>query len=238
MGAAPGALLRWTPPPRRRDRRGGERGRGRQAPRRLLAFFLAFREGREHFHGAFEHRQVLLAHFLQIAEGEHAAQGVLHGLAHLLLVLGEHAHGLFQIARNHPLHVVAVEGNELPQEVDRQEVGALGFLLDDDLGQHAARDVVPGLGVVDHEVHVVLHHLTEVVERHVAAGRGVVETPVGVLLDDHDVLACRLVLRTGGLLRGRLVLIHISTALSLLYVALQQGLCCAAQSPVNVSEFS
>ncbi len=106
-----------------------------------------------------------------------------HGLAHALLVGGEGLHHVVQVARHHPLHGVAVEADQLAQEVDRQQVLPLGLLLDDDLGQHRAGDVLAGLGVVDHEVDPVLDHLAQVVEGDVAAGRRVVEPPVGVLLD-------------------------------------------------------
>ena len=83
----------------------------------------------------------------------------------------------------------AIEADELAQEADRQQVLALAFLLDDDLGQDRAGQVLPGLGVVHHEFVAGLHHLGEVVERHVGAGRGVVEAPVGVFLDDDRRLA-------------------------------------------------
>ncbi len=42
---------------------------------------------------------------------------------------------------------------------------------------------VAGLGVVDHEVLVVLHHEGQVLEGHVAARSGLVEAPVRVFLD-------------------------------------------------------
>ncbi len=59
----------------------------------------------------------------------------------------------FQIARHHHLHAVAVEADQLAQEGDRQQILAafLVFLLEDDLRQHRAGDVLAGLGVVDDE---------------------------------------------------------------------------------------
>ena len=61
---------------------------------------------------------------------------------------------------------------------------ALLLFLDDDLGQHRAGDVLAALGVIDHELAALLHHVLQIVERHIGAGRGVVEPPVGVFLDD------------------------------------------------------
>src|SRR5579871_4623512 len=43
-------------------------------------------EGREHLHGLLEEREVLLSHLLELAEREHAAEGLLQALAHLLLI--------------------------------------------------------------------------------------------------------------------------------------------------------
>ena len=62
---------------------------------------------------------------------------------------------------------------------------AFAFLLDDDLGQHAAGDVVAGLGVIDDEVAAVAHHVGQRVERDVAGAFRIVEPPVGVFLHHH-----------------------------------------------------
>src|SRR3546814_20249675 len=48
------------------------------------------------------------------------------------------------------------------------------------------------LGVEDHEFDVALNHLTEVVERHVTAGRRVVEPAVSIFLDDDRPVAVAL----------------------------------------------
>ena len=66
---------------------------------------------------------------------------------------------------------------------------ALALLLEDDLGQDRAGDVLAGLGVIDDEVGALLHHFGEIVEGDIGAGRGVVEAPVGVFLDDDRVCA-------------------------------------------------
>ena len=106
-------------------------------------------------------------------------------LAEFRLLPGERIDRHFEVARHHHLHAVAVEADQLAQEVDRQEVlpAFLVLLLEDDLGQHRAGDVLVGLGVVDHEILAGLHHGGEVFERHIGAGAGVVEPPVGVFLD-------------------------------------------------------
>src|SRR5262245_50874156 len=69
--------------------------------------------------------------------------------------------------------------------------------LDDDLFEHEMRDVLAGLGVVDHEFLLVLHHGAEVADRQVAAGGRIVEPSAGISLDDdrfrrHDDLGSRL----------------------------------------------
>ena len=91
-----------------------------------------------------------------------------------------------KIARHHAGDAVVVETDQLAQERDRQQrLSALAaFLLDDDLGQNRMREVVAVLGVVDDEIAVAAHHLGEIFQRHVGAGLGIIEPPVGVLLDD------------------------------------------------------
>jgi len=109
--------------------------------------------------------------------------------AHPLLLLGEGRQRQLQIAGQEGLHGIAVEADQLAQELDGQQVLALAALfLDDDLGEDRARDVLVGLGVIDHEVDVLLHHLRQVLERHVGAGSRVVEPAVRVFLDDHAIV--------------------------------------------------
>ena len=59
------------------------------------------------------------------------------------------------------------------------------------------RNVIAGIGVVDHEVLLVLHQGAEVLDRHVAACSRVIEPSIGISLDDdrfrgHDDLGARL----------------------------------------------
>ena len=123
------------------------------------------------------------------------AEGLRHLLAEFALLAGERLHRLFEIARHQHLHAVAVEADQLAQEGDRQQALAfLVFLLEDDLRQHRAGDVLAGLGVVDDEILARLDHGGEVFERHVGAGAGVVEPPVGVFLDcDRLFFVCHVV---------------------------------------------
>src|SRR5262245_7805336 len=69
--------------------------------------------------------------------------------------------------------------------------------LDDDLFEHERRDVLAGLGVVDHEFLLVLYHGAEILDRQVAASGRIVEPPAGILPDDnrfrgHEDLGSRL----------------------------------------------
>ena len=162
-------------------------GRGSAASARFRA------SGRQHAQRALEHRHVLFADLLELAEREHAEGGA-QIAAHLLLVAGEGFHRLLQIAGHEELHIVAIEADQLAQKADRQQVLPLLLLLDDDLGQHRAGQILAGLGVLDDEIAALFDHAGEVVERHVAAGRRVVEAAVGVFLDD-DRLGCRPVCR-------------------------------------------
>ena len=153
-------------------------------------------EGREHAHRLGEEGHVGPHLLLDGVEGA-GPEGLGHLLAQLLLVAGEVLHRELEIARHQRLHAVAVEADELAQEGDRQQARAadLVLLLEDDLGQHRAGDVLAGLGVVDDEILALPDHAAEIVERHIGRGAGVVEPAVGVFLDDrrwlfarHDVL--------------------------------------------------
>jgi hypothetical protein len=105
-------------------------------------------------------------------------------LAEFLLLAGERVDGDLEIARHQHLHAVAVEADKLAQEGDgHQALPLLVLLLEDDLGQHLAGDVLAGLGVVHQKVLARLHHRGEILQRHVGAGAGIVEPPIGVFLD-------------------------------------------------------
>ncbi len=85
-------------------------------------------EGREHLHGLLKHLGVaadlVLDHLyrqLQVLAERSLAEGAVHLFAHLRLLFGEGAHGMFEEARNDHLHLIAVIGDELAQEGNRQQ---------------------------------------------------------------------------------------------------------------------
>ena len=155
---------------------------------------LAIRQRPEHAGRALEQGHVLPGHVLELGDREEAAEGLLDIGAHLVLMAGEVLHAELEIARQVGLQAVVVVADHVAQEADRQQVAALAVLFQDDLGQDRARDVLAGLGVEHHELLALAHHLAELVERDVAAGRGIVEPAVGVFLD-HRRLGCRRRLR-------------------------------------------
>ena len=107
-----------------------------------------------------------------------------HVLAHLLLVLRERTHRVLEVARHQSLQAVAVEADELPQEADRQQV--LPPLPSSSTMIWVSTERVmssPVLASWTTNSRALLDHLAQMVERHVAAGGGVVEPPVGVFLD-------------------------------------------------------
>ena len=119
---------------------------------------LAPRERREHGKGALEHFHVPAHLVLERAERA-AAERLRHLVSKFFLLAGQRVDGDFEIARHQHLHAVAVEADELAQEGDGQEtLPFLVLLLEDDLGQHLAGDVLAGLGVVDEEILARLHH--------------------------------------------------------------------------------
>src|SRR6185369_13797569 len=74
---------------------------------------------------------------------------------------------------------------------------AMACTLDDDLFEDTMRNVIAGIGVVDHEVLLILHQGAEVPDRHVVACSRVIEPSIGISLDDdrfrgHDDLGARL----------------------------------------------
>ncbi len=91
---------------------------------------------------------------------------------------------MLEITRHQPLHTAAVKPDELSQKADRQQIVALRFLLDDDLGQDRAGDVLARFRIIDDEVAAFLDHPAEVVEGHITARRRVVEAPIRIFLDD------------------------------------------------------
>lgn len=109
---------------------------------------------------------------------------VAHLAAELRLLLHEQLHAALQVVAHEALQRVAVETDDLAEQLRRQDRFAILFLLRDDLKQDRAGQVVAGLGVADLEVLSVDDQLADVFDGDVAGDLGVVETAVGVLLDD------------------------------------------------------
>ena len=81
-------------------------------------------------------------------------------------------------------HVVAVSDDHVQHRNGQQQVPAL-CLLQDDLRQDKGGDVFLGLGVQDLNPAPLADHLRYLLQGHIGAFFGVVEPPVGVLLENH-----------------------------------------------------
>src|SRR5690554_650951 len=131
-----------------------------------------------------------LPHF-HVALGElvhHRPGGLLEQAAHLaaelVLLFQENLHRAVQVAAHEALHGIAVETDDLAEQLGGEDRGAFLFVLGNDLQQHLAGQVGAGLGVHDLEFLAVNDQLAHVLDGDVAGDFGVVETPVGILLDD------------------------------------------------------
>jgi hypothetical protein len=82
------------------------------------------------------------------------------------------------------LHGLTIETDELGQHLVAEHGHAAIFLLQDDLQQHAAGDVILRLGVDNLDIHVFEHQLLYVSQSDVGTGRRIVQATVRVLLDD------------------------------------------------------
>src|SRR5690606_39767063 len=89
-----------------------------------------------------------------------------------------------QVAAHVTLQRIAVEADDLAEQLRGQHRLAVLFLLGDDLQQHLAGEVVAGLGVAHLEVLAVDDQLSHVLDRDVAGDLGVVEATVRIFLDD------------------------------------------------------
>ena len=141
-------------------------------------------EGQEHAHRLLEHLRVAAHLIAEDVERRIRAERVGHLTAQLFLIADQGIDGEIEERRDEILDGIAVEADELAKEGDGQQIlAALALLLEDDLGQNRAGDVLAGLGVGDDEILALLQHLGEILERDIGRGAGVVETPVRVLLD-------------------------------------------------------
>ena len=126
-----------------------------------------------------------LQRHLQVLADRRIAEGLGDLLPHLRLLFGEGLHRVLEIARYDHLHLVAIKGDQLAEKGNRQErVAGLRLLFEDDLRQHGMGYIFAGLGILNYEVLAPLHHDSQVVEGHVSARTGIVESPVRVFLDN------------------------------------------------------
>ena len=66
----------------------------------------------------------------------------------------------------------------------------LAFLFQDYLRQNAVGQIRPGLGINDLKFAFGANHLSQIVQRNVSAGLGIVESAVGVLFYSYDIAVC------------------------------------------------
>src|SRR6266446_5495105 len=136
---------------------------------------FASRERRKHGKRPLEHFHVPPHLVLQRSERT-SAEGLAHVLAKLLLLAGERLNRNFEITRHQHLHAVAIKTNELAQKRNRQKVlASLVLLLEDDLREDGARNILARFGVVDDEILAVFDHAGEILQRQVGARRRTIE---------------------------------------------------------------
>ncbi|KAG1246278.1 hypothetical protein G6F65_020770 [Rhizopus arrhizus] len=98
---------------------------------------------------------------LQVALGQlvhHRPRGlpqqVAHLLAELLLLVEEDLHAALQVIAHEALQGIAVEADQLAQQLGGQHRLAVLFLVGDDLQQDRSSEVVAALGVADFELEI------------------------------------------------------------------------------------
>src|SRR4249919_4029989 len=106
--------------------------------------------------------------------------------AELLLLVEEDLHRPFQVVAHEALQRIAVETDDLAEQLRGEHRFAVGLVLRDDLQQHLAGKVIAGLGIAHLEILAVDDELAHILDGDVAGDLGVVETTVGILLDDAD----------------------------------------------------
>src|SRR5688500_8077698 len=104
--------------------------------------------------------------------------------AELLLLVEEDLQAALEVATHEALQRIAVETDDLRQQLGGEHRLAAILVLRDDLQQHRAGQVLAGLGVADLELFVLQHQLADLLQSDVAGDLGVVEAAVRVLLDD------------------------------------------------------
>src|SRR5215213_7521509 len=99
---------------------------------------------------------------------------------------------LRQLIRFYGDSMQAVEADQLAEHGDGKEVRPLlVFLLEDNLRQDRAGDLLARLRVIDHEILTLAHHAGQIFQRHVGGSARMVEAAVGIFLDDRRFLVRR-----------------------------------------------
>ena len=146
---------------------------------------------RKHRKGALKQFHVPAHLFFQGSERTRS-ECLRHVFAKFFLLAGERRDRGFKEFRNHHLHIVAIETDQLAHERDGQEVlPGLALLLENDLREHRTGDILARFGIVDGEILAALDHCGEILQRHIGAGSGIIQAPIGVFLDDNRLFGFR-----------------------------------------------
>jgi hypothetical protein len=153
--------------------------RARRRPRRGDEHLQhAFLHAVPHFHvlpGQFRHR----VHRRRRAR-QHLGDLLLHGF----LLPHEGGDALLEVAGHEVLHRPAVVADDGLEQLGGQDRLAELLLLGDHLQEDQAGDVLARLVLDDADLLAADDEVPDVLERDVLADRGVIEPPVGVLLDE------------------------------------------------------
>ena len=122
--------------------------------------------------------------------GANGAQLAVHGVLDLLVRI----EGGFQVPHHKILTGLIGGDDQLAQELEGKAGGLVFGILDDDLGESDAREILAGLGVDHLNVSAFSDQAGDVVEVDVAAGGGVIKAAVSVFSDDDWVRGHGLVL--------------------------------------------
>src|SRR5688572_18861815 len=124
----------------------------------------------------------------ELGHGVHGRWRAGHHLRDLLLdaflLADEGGHALLQVTGHEVLHRPAVVADDRLEQLGGEDRLAKLLLLGDDLQEDQAGDVFAGLVLDDLDLFASHDEVTDVLERHVLADRGIVKPPIGVLLDE------------------------------------------------------
>lgn len=137
--------------------------------------------------------------FAERLHGGVAAEQFLQAVFEKVLLFVKEIERKLQITTDAGLHGVVVVTDDLFQHLCAKDWVAAIFFIGDDLQQDAAGNVVACVFIDDLESVTLEHQIAHFFQRDVAADFGVVQTAIGVLLDDAQ-RVYRPLLRRGGIL--------------------------------------